>query len=182
MTAAGTVAISEHVALELDIVQYDADEGPCLAALDGDRIRVDILDADERFQHFALGAADHQVNSVLSVPITHDGDVVGTLNFYGRVPHAFDDTAEGIARLASTQAAHAIVRCEAITAAQERRDQLQAHTTRQCPIERARGVLIAAQRCSAEQARHLLDNAVASTGETPLTIARRILASALDDT
>ena len=30
------VAASEHVALEVDIVQYDNGEGPCLAALDGE--------------------------------------------------------------------------------------------------------------------------------------------------
>ena len=122
-----TVAVHEHVALELDVVQYRNDEGPCLSALGGERIRVDIVDADERFPHFAAGAADHRVNSVLSMPIHHHGDVVGTLNFYSFEPNAFDDTAEDIARLASSQAAHAIVRSDVLTAARQRRDQLQAH-------------------------------------------------------
>ena len=175
-----TVAVSEHIALELDIVQYETADGPCLVALDGGQIRVDVLDADDRFQHFAAGAADHQVNSVLSMPIIHDADVVGTLNFYGRDTNVFDDTAEGIARLASTQAAEALARCEAITAAHERRDQLQALYDEQTLRPRAQGVLIASQRCSTEQARHLIDNA-ADQRDTPLTIAHRILAAAQRD-
>jgi hypothetical protein len=116
------------------------------------------------------------------MPITHDDGVVGTLNFYGRDPNAFDDTAEGIARLAGAQAAQAIVRCEAITAAHERRDQLQARYDEHALVARAQGVLMATQHCSADQARHLLANAAETTGDTPLTIAQRILATAQDDT
>ena len=82
-----TVAVTEHVALELDIAQYDNDEGPCLDALQGHPIRVDLLDRDERFNHFAQGAASQAVNSVLSIPINHRDDIVGTLNLYARATH-----------------------------------------------------------------------------------------------
>jgi GAF domain-containing protein len=170
-----TVAVSEHLALELDIAQYDNDEGPCLAALNGERIRVDILDADERFPHFAIGATDLRVHSVLSMPIVHHDDVVGTLNFYSHQPDAFDDTADHIARLASAEAAHAITRADVLSAARERREQLQARYDEGILVARAHGVVIAAQRCSTEQARNLLRHTAATTGDTLLTIAQRIL-------
>jgi anti-anti-sigma factor len=173
-----TVAVSEHVALELDIAQYETDEGPCLAALDGERIRVDIVDADERFPHFALGAADHRVNSVLSMPIVHRDDVVGTLNFYSRQPAAFDDAADHIARVVGGQAAQAITRSDVLSAARERRDQLQAHYDEAALAARAQGILVATQHCSVEQARNLIRHAAADTGDSPLTIAERILAAA----
>jgi anti-anti-sigma factor len=170
-----TLAVTEHVALELDIVQYDNNEGPCLSALSGERIRVDVVDADERFPHFAIGATDRRVHSVLSMPIVHDDDVIGTLNLYSNEPEAFDETAEDIARLTSSQAAQAIARSAILTGARHRRDQLQAHYDQSVLVARAQGVLIATQRCSAEQARNLLANAASATGDTLLTIAERIL-------
>jgi anti-anti-sigma factor len=173
-----TVAVSERVALELDIAQYESSDGPCLAALSGERIRVDIVSADERFPHFAVGAADRRVNSVLSMPIIHHGDVVGTLNFYSREPDAFDDTADHIARLASGQAAHAIARSDVLSPARERRDQLQAQYDEAALVARAQGALIAAERCSAEQARNLIHHAATVTGDTLLTIAQRVLDTA----
>ena len=173
-----TVAVSDHLALELDGVQYDKDEGPCLAALDGQRVRVDLVDADERFPHFAVGATDRRVHSVLSMPILHDHDVVGTLNFYSRDTDAFDETADHIARLASSQAANAIARSDVLTATRQRRDQLRAHYEEAAVAARAQGVLMATQSCSAEQARNLLHHAAATTGDSLLTIAQRILDSA----
>jgi len=173
-----TVAVSEHVALELDIVQYDNQNGPCLAALNGERIRVDIVEADQRFRHFAIGAADHHVNSVLSMPIVHHHDVVGTLNFYSHEADAFDDTAEQIARLVSGQVAAAIARSDVLSAARERRHQLQARYDETVLGARAQGVLIATQYCSTEQARNILQHAAQTTGDTILTISQRILETA----
>lgn len=175
-----TVAISEHVALELDIAQYDNDEGPSLTALDGERIRVDIVEADERFPHFAAAAADHRVHSILSMPIIHHDAVVGTLNLYSHEPEAFDATSEHIARVASGQAAHAITRSHVLTAVRQRRDQLQARYDEHVLVARAQGVLIATQHCSAEQACNLIDHAAAATSDTLLTIAQRILDTARD--
>jgi anti-anti-sigma factor len=173
-----TVTVNDRIALELDFVQYDGTEGPCLAALDGKRIRVDVLEADERFPHFALGAADHRIHSVLSTPIVHDGEVVGTLNLYAHEPSAFDDTAEHIALVASGQAAQAIARSDVLTATRIRRDQLQAHYDEKAIVARAQGVLIATQRCSAEQAANLIRHAATATDEPLLTVAWRILETA----
>ena len=107
--------------------------------------------------------------------------MVGTLNFYSFEPNAFDDTAEDIARLASSQAAHAIVRSDVLTAARQRRDQLQAHYDQTALVARAQGVLIATHHCSAEQARNLIHNAAAATSDSLLTIAQRILDTARRD-
>ncbi len=90
-----TVAGSDQVAFELDAAQYDGDEGPCLAALGGDMVRVALLATDERFPHFAVGAADQRVRSVLSLPIGTGGAVTGTLNLYSRDENAFDADAGG---------------------------------------------------------------------------------------
>ena len=54
-----TAATSSHVAIEVDVAQYVLDEGPCLDAVGlGRRVRVDFLDADEEYEHFAARAIE----------------------------------------------------------------------------------------------------------------------------
>ena len=173
-----TVAVNDHVALELDLAQYEHREGPCLDALHGRPIRVDVLATDERFTHFARGVADHRVNSVLSMPITRHDDVIGTLNLYADDVNAFGDADADTARVAAAQAAHAIVRSEFAAGAHELRDRLQAAYDGAALTARAEGILIALHACSSDQARHMLENATAATGSTLVATAQRVLDAA----
>jgi GAF domain-containing protein len=172
-----TVAVSDHVAFELDVVQYEQDEGPCLAALGGRMVRVGLLAADERFPHFAVGAADQRVASVLSTPIHHDGDVVGTLNLYSREPGGFDQPAEDVARVITAEAATAIVRSGVYATAHDLRHRLQTSHDEAVQVAAAADVLVAVQDCSDAQARGLLEHASTTTGERLVDVARRILDS-----
>ena len=60
--------MTDRVALQMDLVQYDNNEGPCITALTGETIRIGFAPTDQRFPHFAVGAADRRVLSVLSTP------------------------------------------------------------------------------------------------------------------
>jgi len=87
-----SVATSDRIVLEVDLVQYDTAEGPCLQAIrDRHVVRVDLLDAAEEYPHFAPGALDAGIQSVLSIPAVWEGKVVGTLNLYSKRPYAFAD-------------------------------------------------------------------------------------------
>src|SRR5918994_529330 len=92
-----TVAVTDRVSLELDLAQYDGGDGPCIAALGGEMIRIGYLAKAERFPHFARGAADRRVQSVLSTPALDHGDVVGSLNVYSRNADAFDERSQATA-------------------------------------------------------------------------------------
>src|SRR4051812_46995549 len=72
-----TVAMTDRVTLELDLVQYDGGEGPCLSALGGEAIRVGFIPEDERFPHFAVGASDRRGVSAVSTPAAGHGLGVG---------------------------------------------------------------------------------------------------------
>lgn len=96
-----TAAASDRVAIELDLVQNAEDEGPCLLALDGRSVRVALLATGERFPHFAIGAADQRIKSVLSVPILSDGDMIGTMDIYSQHPDAFDDEHDAMTIIAN---------------------------------------------------------------------------------
>src|SRR3954468_20802919 len=64
-----TAAISARIALELDLAQYDAHDGPCLRALQTmSTLRLDIAEAHEAFPHFTRAAQLRGVRGVLSAP------------------------------------------------------------------------------------------------------------------
>lgn len=78
-----TAAVSDRLTVEIDLVQYDTGEGPCREALqEGEVIRIDLMADDERFRRVAPGGLAHDVNSVLSLPLTAHGIDVGALNLY----------------------------------------------------------------------------------------------------
>jgi len=87
-----TGAASSQLAVEIDLVQYDHDQGPCLTSMaERSPVRIDVLRQDERFEHFAPAAVERGVESSLSVPLVRDGDVVGSINLYSTQPNAFAD-------------------------------------------------------------------------------------------
>lgn len=89
--AAVTGAASSQLAIEADLVQYGWNEGPCLLAVQERRpVRIEIMEHDERFAHFAPGAVELGIRSSYSVPLLWDGDVVGSINLYSRRSDAFD--------------------------------------------------------------------------------------------
>jgi GAF domain-containing protein len=179
--APSTVATTDRVALELDMVQYEHDEGPCVAALRGDVIRVGFLPADERFPHFAVGAADRRVLSVLSTPSIDHGTVVGSLNLYSRQPDGFDDHDRDVALVIAAEVATAVMKSFALGTARSARDLIQEQHDETVLVAQAQGVLMAVQDCSAAQARDLIERAAGTNGERLVTTAQRILATARED-
>jgi len=176
--SAATVATTDQVTLELDLVQYDNSEGPCLVALGGPTVRIGYIPADERFPHFAIGAADRRVLSSLSVPVKHEDVIVGSLNLYSHERDAFDDEAAAMAGVFAAEAAVAIVTSETFRQAQSIRQRLQAAHDTAAQVSTAQGVLMALHGCSAAQARALIESAADQNGERLVDAAERIIRAA----
>jgi GAF domain-containing protein len=177
-----TVAATDRLTLQLDLIQYDAGDGPCVTALAGEMIRIGFLEADQRFPHFAAGAADRRIHSVLSTPAIDHGQVVGSLNVYSRHVDAFDDRARDMALVMAAEIAHALVRSAVLSTARTTRDRLQEQHDETILVARAQGVLIALHECSLAQAHDLIRNAAHSNGEQLRATAERILETVHDDT
>jgi hypothetical protein len=61
-----TAAMSGVVALELDLVQYDSGDGPCLTSFrDASALRLDLFEQGEVFPHTAAAAQRLGVRAVL---------------------------------------------------------------------------------------------------------------------
>ena len=171
-----SVAVSDRLAVEIDLVQYRTAEGPCLAALDaGQVIRIDVLEADTRFTHFAPGALDLDLSSVLSMPLTANGRTVGALNLYSQQPDAFDDRSEEAAQPMVDYAAEVISTSAIYAYSLDMVDGLAETIESQALIDQATGVLMATEERSSAQALDRLRELALSSGESMRTVAKWVL-------
>lgn len=170
-----TAAMTARVALELDLVQYDLQDGPCLTCFHTMRtLRVDLVDQDAPFPHFAVAARERGVRAVLSVPATWGNEVVGTMNLYSRT-RPFDETAVSVATVLASQAAIAISRSPEFVAARAVVEHAQRNADDDADINLATGLLMVNEACTAEQAEGLLRQAALQDEKTIVQIAHRII-------
>ena len=167
-----TSAVSDRLAVEIDLVQYDTGEGPCLAAIDGKKvIRVDILERDSRFSRFAPGAVAMDINSVLSLPLQAGDRVVGALNLYSRLPNAFDARAEQAAQPLADYATEVIATSALYASALDMVDGLVESLENQAIIAQAVGILSATEQRTTEKALERLRALALASGHSMRTVA-----------
>jgi GAF domain-containing protein len=170
-----TAAMTARFALELDLVQYDTHDGPCLTSLRTmSSLRLDVAEEDQAFPHFTREARLRGVRGVLSVPATWGDDVVATLNLYSRTGR-FDETAASVAAVLSAQVAIAVSRSPEFVAARSVVEHGQRDLEDQAEVQVATGLLMVNEACTPEQAEGLLRSAAAQDEETVVEIARRII-------
>ncbi len=146
-----TPAASDDVPRLVDTVQYETGEGPCLDAIrEHEVFQTDDLTKEPRWPNFSRRAAEKSgVSSMLCYRLFVEADTMGALNLYSKERNAFDaeDRAVG-----SIFAAHASV---ALSAARQKDQLEQAIETRDL-IGQAKGILMARQDVTAEQAFDML--------------------------
>jgi GAF domain-containing protein len=152
-----TVTSSDQLADQADELQYQGGEGPCLTALNvGRTIYVEDMHDETRWDAYHPHAVAAGVGSSLSLPLQVDGTGIGALNLYSRRPQAFDERLRRNFTVFAAQAAAAL----AMVLRQARQDeistQLEQALSSRTMIDQAMGILMAEQRCGAEEAFALL--------------------------
>jgi hypothetical protein len=155
-----TAATTARAATAVDQAQYEADEGPCL-----DAVNVPIVYAplfpDERWPTLASRPTESGVQSVLSNHLaTTRSDTTnssgGSLNSYGLTPDAFTDTAQEIGLIL---AAHASLAARAVherTTLSSLEQGLQQALLSRDVIGQAKGILMERLKLTPEDAFDLL--------------------------
>jgi hypothetical protein len=149
-----TVAATGQRFIALDDAQYESGQGPCLKAMDAiESVAVADVSADDRWTHFSNTAANLGIHSTLSIHLPVDAaDVAASLNLYSRQPMELGDAQVRTALPYAEQLAAAILSVDAYrSAARLARDMAEAMRSR-AVIEQAKGILMADQRISAEEA------------------------------
>lgn len=141
-----SAAASGDLPRQVDAVQMEIGEGPCLDAVyEQQTVRVTDMRTETRWPRFAQRALGAGAGSMLSFQLYVDGDNLGALNLYARKPGAFDDESEHVGLLF---AAHAAV---AYAGAQKQHQLTRAVTTRQL-IGQAQGILMERYQIGDDQA------------------------------
>jgi GAF domain-containing protein len=162
----------------LDAMQY-LDDGPCERSVEQvEPIIAEVQDLlDEGVWHvYARAAAALGVASSLSMPIIHDGEVRGGLNFYASSPHAFTDRQDRLAHALGASAEHAVSNADLSFTTRLQAVRAPGLLREANRIDTATGITAARFRESVEQARARLEKA-AARANVPLAIVADVLIS-----
>ena len=154
---ATTAVFTDEVAPEIDTAQYETGIGPCLDSFRHRRIfRIDDTTKDDRWPPFSEAAAAFGIRSTLSVPLVANHEGLGALNLYSRKPNGFSEEDEVIASQFGAQAAIVLANAQAYWDAHLLSQNLAAAMQSRAVIEQAKGILMGAQRCRADEAFQIL--------------------------
>lgn len=139
-----TVACTDERALDVDVDQYRANEGPCLeAARTRQLVRVRIDDAAQKWPVFAANVAGMGVASYLSAPLTTDEQHVGALKLYSYSDHGFTEIDEVLLQVFVAAIEGAVWNARRAQQWRSEVDGLREAMKSRAVIEQAKGVLMA---------------------------------------
>lgn len=147
-------AATDWVGTRIVSIESELDQGPCLEAIrTGTMVIIEDHTTETRWPEFTKRClAESPARSSMGVPLTTDQRTLGAIDLYADEPHAFDDEDAAIGALF---AVHAAV---AVAAAREREDFSAALAGRDI-IGQAKGILMARDHISADDAFDVLRRA-----------------------
>jgi GAF domain-containing protein len=180
---ATTAAASNDTALRLDATQYEQQRGPCFdAASAGTHVIINDVITDERWPEFAAAARDAGFVSSLAIALPVVREVTGALNIYLTDKDAICEESLEIAVTLASYVAVAVANIQRYESAMALARQMQDAMTTRAVIEQAKGIVMAEQRCTSDEAfnvlvkisqerhiklRDVAERLVASTGSSP---------------
>jgi hypothetical protein len=139
-------AASSSLPRDVDALQEEVGQGPCLSAVfEQQTVRVADMASETRWPDFSRRASERGVGGMLSFQLFVEGDNLGALNLYARSAGSFDEVSE---RTGLMFAAHAAV---AYSAAQRESALERALASRQL-VGQAQGILMERHRLTAADA------------------------------
>jgi transcriptional regulator with GAF, ATPase, and Fis domain len=151
------LAASNDLGVRVNALEHQLGQGPCVSAVaEHDVYRTGDLANEPRWPKFGPAAAQLGVTSMLGYRLYTDRSTLGSLDIYSGRPEAFDEQAERIGELFAAHAAVAV-------AALQHRSQMQHALTSRDVIGTAKGILMARERVTEQQAFAMLSEASQQT-------------------
>jgi transcriptional regulator with GAF, ATPase, and Fis domain len=173
-----TSASTDPLTDDLDRLQYNLEQGPCLAAWAASTVvKANDLAADERWPLWSPQAAALGVRSVMSASMEAGGTSWGAVKVYAKTADAYDERAEEILRRLADQAAIFVSNVDVARSAKRIGDEVKTTLRTRDVIATATGIMMSRKGLEHEDAyRHLLS--LARSAGIPLAeLAERILAA-----
>jgi GAF domain-containing protein len=165
-----TAAFAGQLALDLDEVAQSAGT-----------VIVPDMAAETRWPAFARQALAAGVHSSLSVALPLQEAVLGALNIYATRPATFDQDAIELARTFAGYAAVAIANARLYQSTATLAEDMRRAMETRAVIEQAKGILIAQQHCTPEQAFELLTRLSQTTHRKLRDCAADLVTSTAED-
>jgi GAF domain-containing protein len=173
-----TVACSDPVAAQVDEIQYELDDGPCLRAMRaGQVVRIDDTAAKEQWPEFEAQAVSYGVRSCLALPLNADGRPVGALNLYASSASAFGPAEAQRAAEFAHNASGALALAVRLASHAALIDQLRSSLESRTVIDQALGIIMARERCNQDRAFSILRSASQNKNVKLRDIARALVTS-----
>jgi GAF domain-containing protein len=161
---------------EADSLQYELDEGPCLAAAATRRlVRIDDLAVDGRWPSWAAAAAPLGLRAAMSSPLVVGDGSLGAMKVYADEPGTFDAESEHRLTLFSAQAAVLVANVRAYDRAKRLSDGMRQAVRDRDVISLAKGVLMGRDTVDEETALRLLLARSERDGATIAEAARSVV-------
>ncbi|MCD1144968.1 GAF and ANTAR domain-containing protein [Kocuria sp. LUK] len=171
-----STAATDPLVEQLDALQYELGEGPCLTAWDTVTTQsVPDTTTDLRWAEWAVAAAAAGVGSVLSVPLLHHGKEIGAVKIYAAEPQAFTEHEEHLLQLLATAAAALLGSAATTESLRRTTAALQATLAERQALQRAIGVLMERHDLEPEAAHALLVRAAGEQRTTVHDLAVRVV-------
>lgn len=155
-----TVAASEEMVHRADAAQYVLGEGPCLEAIrTGRPSRVDEIATERRWPRWCAAARDAGLAGAAGFPLSVGDHCVGAMNLYCRAPGCMTDDVMALGGQLAEQAAVALANTQLYEQARTLTEQLEEALRSRAVIDQAKGVLMARESCSPDDAFDMLRRA-----------------------
>ncbi|MDT7724486.1 MAG: hypothetical protein QOI21_1062 [Actinomycetota bacterium] len=152
-----TVASTDQRAVDIDTVQYQAGDGPCLrAAKTGEPVRLDTDTARDLWPRFADSARALGVGSYLAAPLVVDENLSGAVNLFGFGSHGFREVENRLLELFAAFVVFGLRSARRYSTDQEVIAQLRHAMASRAVIEQAKGILMATHKITAAEAFEML--------------------------
>jgi len=172
-------AATDRLVERADALQYELDEGPCLAAASARRVvRVDDLAADPRWPRWAEAAGGLGLGAALSAPMVAGDRGLGAVKVYAARPGAFDTRAEQLLTMFAAQAAILVANVQSLDRAQRLSEELHAMVRDRDVVSIAKGVLMARHAVDEDTAFGMLLTRAGQEGVPLRAVARTVADSA----
>ncbi len=186
-----TPAQTDSVVGDLDALQSEVGQGPCLDAIhEHGTFYAEDLSSEERWPTFAPKAVEKGMASLLSYRLFIEEDdsgerTMGALNLYSKKHAAYDEAAREVGSILASHASVALAAAQALAREKDQVVNLQQALASRDVIGQAKGILMERERLTADQAFDVLRRAsqhvnlklkevaerVTETGERPPTPA-----------
>jgi GAF domain-containing protein len=170
------VAASDEHGRQLEQIQEQVGEGPCVESFARDKV-VECTDAhrDLRYPSFAALARLAGIGAVLGVPVRVVGGPIGTLNVYSKVTHDWNDDEVRAIELFTGMLSRLLETAAGARLAGTKAEQLQFALDHRILIEQAKGALMEREGIGATEAFGLLRSVARSERRKVAEIAQRVL-------